>query len=212
MPRRSARRCNWENERALYARGCQVVAGIDEVGRGPLAGPVVAAVVILPCDFQHETLDDSKKLTAAQREKLYHELTSDPGIRWAAAAVSHVEIDRINILRASHEAMRRALEGLARPPDHVLIDGLQVKPFPVAQTALVGGDGLCFSIAAASVIAKVIRDRIMAEMDPVYPVYEFAKHKGYATRLHLARLSKHGPCQIHRRTFLPVAQPSLPFP
>lgn len=127
------------------------------------------------------------------------------------AIVDVGEIDRLNILRASHEAMRRAVAVLVEPPDHVLIDGLPVRPFPIEQTALVGGDALSFSIAAASVIAKVTRDRIMVEMDTHHPGYEFCRHKGYGTVLHLARLREHGPCPIHRRTFLPVQQALFPF-
>jgi ribonuclease HII len=140
------------------------------------------------------------------REKLYAELTNHPGVIWAVSVVDHEEIDRLNILRASHEAMRRAVAALLTPPDHVLIDGRPVQPFPIAQTALVGGDGLSFSIAAASVIAKVTRDRLMVEMHALHPEYEFAQHKGYGTPLHLAKLQAHGPCPIHRRSFLPVFQ------
>ena len=203
--------CGLRYERKLRAVGCGRIAGIDEAGRGPLAGPVVAAAVILPERFRHPVLNDSKKLSADQRERIYAELTAHGEIVWAVAVVEHDEIDRINILRATHEAMRRALTALAALPDHVLIDGLPVNPFPVAQTALVGGDGLSFSIAAASVIAKVTRDRIMVLMDERHPGYEFAQHKGYGTELHLARLREHGPCPIHRRSFLPVQQAELPF-
>jgi ribonuclease HII len=203
--------CGLRYERKLRAAGCVRVAGVDEAGRGPLAGPVVAAAVILPERFRHRVLNDSKKLSADQREKIYAELTVRTEIAWTVAVVEHDEIDRINILRASHEAMRRAVTTLPSIPDHVLIDGLPVKPFPLPQTALVGGDGLSFSIAAASVIAKVTRDRIMVQMDERHPGYEFAQHKGYGTELHLARLREHGPCPIHRRTFLPVQQAEFPF-
>jgi ribonuclease HII len=151
-------------------------------------------------------LDDSKKLTATIRTEIYAELVGDPRLQWAVAVVESEEIDRLNILRATHEAMRRALTALATPPDHALIDGRPVRPFPIPQTALVGGDGLSFSIAAASVIAKVTRDRLMVAMDAEHPGYEFAQHKGYGTALHLARLRTHGPCPIHRRSFLPVRQ------
>ena len=202
-------KCNLQHECALYAQGRSCVAGIDEAGRGPLAGPVVAAAVVLPRTFSHKVLDDSKKLTPRQRAGLHADLTSHPEVRWAIAIVSAEEIDRINILRATHEAMRRAVVALADAPDHVLIDGLPVHPFPIPQTALVGGDGLSFSIAAASVIAKVTRDRLMIEHDAAFPEYAFAQHKGYGTALHLARLKKHGPCPIHRRSFLPVRQALL---
>ena len=187
------------------------MVGIDEAGRGPLAGPVVAAAVVLPDGFHHDDLDDSKKLTARQRERLYTELTTRADIQWAVAVVEAEEVDRINILEATHEAMRRAVGGLVPDPDHALIDGLPVLPFPVPQTALVGGDGLSFSIAAASVIAKVTRDRIMVEMDARYPGYEFGQHKGYGTALHLAKLRTHGPCAIHRKSFSPVRQAVLPL-
>lgn len=183
-----------------------MVAGIDEAGRGPLAGPVVAAAAILPQKFRHKTLNDSKQLTARQREQIYGEITTQPDIVWAVSIVASEEIDRINILRATHTAMRRAVEQLPTAPDHVLIDGLPVKPFPIEQTALVKGDALSLSIAAASVIAKVTRDRLMLDYDREYPAYGFAQHKGYGTALHLERLRQHGPCPIHRRTFLPVQQ------
>jgi ribonuclease HII len=203
--------CGLRHERKLRAGGCVLIAGIDEAGRGPLAGPVVAAAVILPERFRHASLDDSKKLSAERRESIYAELTAHSRVCWAVAVVEHEEIDRINILRATHEAMRRAVAALITAPDHVLIDGLPVRPFPIPQTALVGGDALSFSIAAASVIAKVTRDRIMVEMDQRHPGYEFAQHKGYGTELHLAKLKEHGPCPIHRRSFLPVQQAEFPF-
>ena len=202
-------KCSFQHERLLYAQEFSCVAGIDEAGRGPLAGPVVAAAVVLPREFSHELLDDSKKLTPRRRDDLYAELIAHPEIRWGAAIVCAEEIDRLNILRATHEAMRRAVAALASTPDHVLIDGLPVHPFPIPQTALVGGDGLSFSIAAASVIAKITRDRLMIEHDAAFPEYAFAQHKGYGTALHLARLKKHGPCAIHRRSFFPVRQALL---
>jgi ribonuclease HII len=203
--------CSLKHERNLYKSGIQLVAGIDEAGRGPLAGPVVAAAVILPQKFRHKKLDDSKKLNAAVREEIYIELTAIPEIHWFVAVVSVEEIDRMNILRASHHAMRLAVTGLRVAPEHVLIDGLTVKPFPVPQTPIVGGDAISFSIAAASIIAKVTRDRIMVEMHALYPDYDFAQHKGYSTRGHLAKLHKHGPCPIHRRSFEPVAQRVFEF-
>jgi ribonuclease HII len=172
---------------------------------------VVAAVVILPARFSHRVLTDSKKLSEKQREKIYDELIGRPDIVWAMDVAEVEEIDRINILRASHEAMRRAVAKLSLLPEHVLIDGLPVPAFPLPQTALIGGDAISFSIAAASVIAKVTRDRIMMEMDARHPGYEFSRHKGYATEIHLERLSSHGPCPIHRRSFLPVRQTLLPL-
>ena len=203
-------RCSFRHERALRRAGVEIIAGIDEAGRGPLAGPVVAAAVVLPERFRHKSLTDSKQLSAAVREEIYAELTAEGrGITWAVSVAGHEEIDRINILRATHQAMRRAVTALALAPQHVLIDGLPVRPFPIPQTALVGGDGLSLSIAAASVIAKVTRDRIMLEMDALYPKYQFSQHKGYGTALHLAMLRVHGPCPIHRRSFLPVRQAQL---
>ena len=204
-------KCSFRHERALYALGHSCVAGIDEAGRGPLAGPVVAAAVILPGRFSHKLLTDSKKLSPPVREYLHAELTTHPDVRFAIAIVGVEEIDRINILRATHEAMRRAVAALSSVPDHVLIDGLPVRPFPIAQTALVGGDARSFSIAAASVIAKVTRDRLMVEHDAKFPQYAFARHKGYGTALHLERLKEHGPCDLHRRSFLPVRQALLPL-
>ena len=201
--------CNLDHEDRLRAQGWRVIAGIDEAGRGPLAGPVVAAAVILPPAFRHASLNDSKQLTRRARESLFEEITSRADVDWAHAIVENAEIDRINILRATHEAMRRAVALLNPPPEHVLIDGLPVRPFPIPQTALVGGDGLSFSIAAASIIAKVTRDRLMIEMDARYPGYHFARHKGYGTPQHLAALKQHGPCPIHRRSFRPVQQAAL---
>ncbi|MEQ1861033.1 MAG: ribonuclease HII [Chthoniobacteraceae bacterium] len=198
--------CSLKHEKALRARGFLSIAGIDEAGRGPLAGPVVAAAAILPEKFCHEVLRDSKQLTARQRERIHEELTGRPEIVWSVAVVEVEEIDRINILRASHAAMRLAVAGLPSPPDHVLIDGLRVDPFPIDQTPLVKGDALSLSVAAASVIAKVTRDRLMLDYDREYPAYGFAQHKGYGTALHLERLRKHGPCPIHRRSFAPVHQ------
>ena len=203
--------CSFKHERNLFKNGILCVAGIDEAGRGPLAGPVVAAAVILPVKFRHRRLNDSKQLSAQVRGEIYLELTSSPEIHWHAAVVSVEEIDRINILRASHQAMRLAVQGLRMTPEHVLIDGLPVRPFPIPQTALVDGDTLSFSIAAASVIAKVTRDRIMVEMHALYPEYDFDQHKGYSTPGHIAKLHKHGPCPIHRRSFEPVAQRLFDF-
>jgi ribonuclease HII len=203
--------CGLEHEKLLRARGFSLIAGIDEAGRGPMAGPVVAAAAILPEKFRHKVLRDSKALTHLQRERLYEELTTSQHIAWAVAVVDHEEIDRINILRASHEAMRRAVGALNSPPDHVLIDGLPVREFPIPQTALVKGDAISLSIAAASVIAKVTRDRLMLDFDVTFPQYGFAQHKGYCTEMHLTRLREHGPCPIHRRTFEPVQQTQFRF-
>jgi ribonuclease HII len=163
----------------------------------------------LPLEVKPIGLDDSKKLSPRRRESLYLEITQNPAIRWAVVHISSEEIDRLNILRATHAGMRRAWEKLDPRPPHVLIDGLPVPDFPCPQTALVGGDAISFSIAAASVIAKVDRDRAMMEYDRLYPEYDFAKHKGYPTAAHFAKLREHGPCPIHRRSFAPVAQAEL---
>lgn len=201
--------CSLIREHRLTAEGFAPVAGIDEAGRGPLAGPVVVAAVILPPRFVLAGLDDSKKLTAKARERLYAEITTQPDIRWTSIAISPQEIDRLNILGATHSGMRAVVEQLSPRPAHALIDGLPVSSFPCPQTAMVGGDGISLSIAAASVIAKVERDRIMLECDRLHPEYGFAKHKGYPTREHFAKLRAHGPCPIHRRSFAPVAQAEL---
>ena len=189
-------------ETALHARGLCRVAGIDEAGRGPLAGPVAAAAVILPRGFACPGLDDSKKLSAAKREALYAVLTTTPGVEWAVATADREEIDRLNILRATHLAMRRAVEALAAPPAHCLIDGLPVRDFPFPYDAIVKGDGRSLSIAAASIIAKVTRDRLMEQLDAQYPQYGFAVHKGYGTKRHYEALREFGPSPIHRKTFL----------
>ena len=203
--------CDLHHEDELRAAGHRRVCGIDEAGRGPLAGPVAVAAVVLPDGFRLAGLDDSKKLTARKRDQLFAALTTAAGIDWACVLVEADEIDRRNILAATHEGMRRAVAALRTRADVALIDGLPVRMFPVPQRALVGGDGLSLSIAAASVIAKVTRDRIMGEWDARYPQYGFAKHKGYGTKDHLADLHRHGPCPCHRRSFSPVAQAALPF-
>jgi ribonuclease HII len=198
-------------ESALRARGFRAIAGVDEAGRGPLAGPVAAAAVILPDHFACEGLDDSKKISASRRDALFKRLTSDTAVIWSVALASSGEIDTLNILRATHLAMRRAVEGLARIPDHCLIDGLPVREFPIPYQAVIKGDGKSLSIAAASIIAKVTRDRLMREIDREFPDYGFAKHQGYGTKVHLEALRNYGPCRHHRRSFQPVAQLTLPF-
>ena len=203
------RRCGFRYEKKLRANGVARIAGIDEAGRGALAGPVVAAAVVLPEKFRHRRLNDSKQLAAELREEIYCELVSHAEVRWTVGIVDSIEIDRINILRASHRAMRMATESLLEPPDHVLIDGLPVIPLPLPQTAIIDGDCISLSIAAASVIAKVTRDRIMRDFCTQFPQYCFGQHKGYGTALHLVKLHEFGPCPIHRRSFEPVAQPLL---
>jgi ribonuclease HII len=203
------RRCGFRYERRLRTTGVARIAGIDEVGRGALAGPVVAAAVILPEKFRHRRLNDSKQLAPELREEIYSDLVSNPEVRWTVGIIDSIEIDRINILRASHQAMRLAITALTGPPEHVLIDGLPVIPFPFPQTAIIDGDCISLSIAAASVIAKVTRDRMMRDFCAEFPQYCFDQHKGYGTELHLLKLHEFGPCPIHRRSFEPVAQPLL---
>lgn len=193
----------WRHERIARSAGYSRIAGLDEVGRGPLAGPVVAACVVLPEGFDAQGINDSKKLTARQRER------ADERIRREAVAlgislVSPAVIDKINILRATHQAIREAFLMLEVAPDYALIDGLPIPDFPCpAQKCLVGGDGLSVSIAAASIVAKVARDRLMCEYDVEFPEYGFAGHKGYGSAKHVEALREHGPCPIHRLSFAP---------
>jgi len=194
------------HERKWRKLGYEIVAGVDEAGRGPLAGPVSVAAVVLPHKYSHKVLNDSKQLNEEQRESIYEELTVKVGITWSVVLVEVEEIDRINILQATREGMRRAVRALAVQPHTVLIDGVPVPDFPCHHHALVGGDALSLSIAAASVIAKVTRDRYMRQAALQHPHYGFDRHKGYGTREHLAALREHGACPLHRRTFAPVAQ------
>jgi ribonuclease HII len=187
-----------------------LVAGVDEAGCGPLAGPVVAAAVVFPCAWRESGLysklrglNDSKQLTEEEREKFYHRITTHPEIRYAIATVDVEMIDRINIRQAAWRAMNIALDQLQPRPEHVLIDGLRIRWLQYPQTALVQGDCKSYSIAAASVLAKVTRDRLMREFDKIYPGYGFAEHKGYATPQHYTAINERGPTPIHRRSFAP---------
>ena len=196
----------WTWEREAWADGAAVVCGVDEAGAGPLAGPVYAAAVILPREADLPGLNDSKKLTAKRREALYDLITSQAAA-YHVAFVSAEEIDQMDILNARMLAMNRAIEGLNQKPDLCLIDGNRDHGSTVSITerhvCLVGGDGKSASIAAASILAKVSRDRyIMEVLDRQYPQYQFAKHKGYGTKLHYEMLDRYGPCPAHRRTFL----------
>ncbi|HEY1083451.1 MAG TPA: ribonuclease HII [Prosthecobacter sp.] len=197
------------HENRLRAAGHRLIAGIDEAGRGPLAGPVCVAAVVLPEKYRHKVLTDSKQLTHEKRELLYEEITGDPRIRWHCEMIGVTEIDRINILQATWLGMRRCALALEPRPCAALIDGKPVRDFPVHQVALVKGDSISFSIAAASIIAKVSRDRLMVRMAEQYPGYGFEIHKGYPTPAHQAALKKLGPCPEHRRSFGPVAQMEL---
>lgn len=195
----------WQHENAAKLAGFTRIAGIDEVGRGPLAGPVLAACVVLPPGFDLAGINDSKKLTERQRERAEVRIRAE-AVAFGIGSVEPDVIDRINILKATHEAMRLAYAQTTPSPDFVLIDGLPVRGFPCPETqALVQGDSRSVSIAAASIVAKVARDRLMRAYDLVYPEYGFAGHKGYGSAKHLAALAEFGPCPIHRRSFAPVA-------
>ena len=214
----AAKHDQFEFESVLWRSGCLRVAGVDEAGRGPLAGPVVAAAVIFPSGWleaglpaELRGLNDSKQLTEARREEFFAVLTHLPEIQFAIAAVDALAIDLINILQATHRAMNEALAQLTPPPEHALVDGLRVKTLHFPQTPIVKGDARSYSIAAASVLAKVTRDRQAVEWNRAWPEYGFAEHKGYGTPQHLEAIRKHGPCPIHRRSFAPLKpkQPQL---
>jgi len=185
-------------------RGLRAIAGIDEAGRGPLAGPVVAAACILPEDLLLEGVDDSKKLNALKRFELYRKITEDSRICYGIGVVEAVIIDQINILRATFEAMLVAVAHLAKTPDYLLIDGNQLPSFKIPSEGIIKGDALSQSIAAASIIAKETRDQIMSHYHTLWPNYGFAKHKGYATEEHLAAIRLYGPSPIHRKSFEPI--------
>jgi ribonuclease HII len=191
-------------EQKARAQGFVRVAGVDEAGRGPLAGPVVAAACILPREVYFQDLNDSKQLSPLQREKLFAQITTSPDVSFAIGEASVEEIDRINILQATFLAMQRAVSALAVPPDYLLIDGNQLPRFSIQAEAIVEGDAKSVSIAAASVLAKVTRDRCMVAWDEKWPQYGFGQHKGYGTAQHLQALRQYGPCPIHRRSFSPV--------
>ena len=193
-------------DRSFDRQGETLLAGVDEAGRGPLAGPVVAAAVVFIRPVKGRTvlsdLNDSKQLTASARERLFHEI-----VRVASVSVARVgedEIDRMNIYQATRLAMKDAVLGLTRTPDHLLIDGIMKLDLPVLQTPVIGGDGKSASIAAASIIAKVCRDAWMHRLDQLYPDYNFKQHKGYGTPQHLQKIVEFGPCPVHRKTFFPV--------
>lgn len=190
-------------ECAAYEEGCRYIAGIDEVGRGPLAGPVVAAAVILPPDFFLPGVNDSKKLKANQRDELAAAI-KQAATSWSIAAIFPPYLDRINILNATREAMRTAVLHLTPLPDFLLIDAVKLNDIHIKQRSIIKGDSLSVSIACASILAKVERDRSMEAFDMLYPGYGFAKHKGYGTREHLEALMQQGACPIHRESFAPV--------
>jgi ribonuclease HII len=197
-------------ECALADQGVTQIAGVDEAGRGPLAGPVFAAAVVFPVEWivkglpqRLKKINDSKQLTPEEREFFYGELTGRPEVRFGIAQVEAPLIDQINILQATHRAMNLALAKLNPPPQHVLVDGLRVKSMTFPQTAIVSGDALSYSIAAASILAKVSRDRLMVQLDGQYPGYGFAQHKGYGTPEHVSAIQRLGACALHRQSFSP---------
>ncbi len=191
----------WKYEQAYIDRGVKLICGVDEAGRGPLAGPVCAAAVILPYNIQIPGLNDSKKLSDKKRRELYP-LIKECAIAYAIAFATHEEIDGMNILQATYLAMVRAINGLEIKPEAALIDGNRAKDFGLPVETIVGGDGCSASIAAASILAKVTRDDVMLEMAKEYPGYGFEIHKGYGTKAHYAALTELGPCAIHRMSFL----------
>lgn len=188
-------------EQELHEKGFTFVCGVDEAGRGPLCGPVVAAACILPDGYVPEGLNDSKKLTEKKREKLF-DIIRENAVAYCIAEASVEEIDRMNILEADLLAMRRAIDGLSVPADHALIDGNIARDFQIPATPVIHGDAISPSIAAASILAKVTRDRLCIELDQAYPQYGIAKHKGYGTKAHMEALRQHGPSPIHRKQFI----------
>ena len=205
-------------EREHYTRGLRELAGVDEAGRGPLAGPVVAAAVVLPEEWATDgipdslkRLNDSKQLSESVREELYEAIQANDTIVSAVAVVEAPVIDEINILQATHRAMNQALAGLEPPANHALVDGRPVPSLSLPQTAIVKGDAKSFSIAAASILAKVTRDRLMVQYDEQFPGYGFAGHKGYGTKAHLLAIEELGACPLHRMSFAPLKnnQPDL---
>jgi len=203
--------CGWKHEKAARKQGALRIAGLDEVGRGPLFGPVVAAAVILQKGCRLHGLTDSKKLSEKKRDE-FQILIRANAVAWAIAVVDVETIDRINIRRASLLAMRLAVEQLALSPDYLLIDGIDTIDWPCQQQSVIQGDSISLSIAAASVLAKVHRDRLLVELDSQFPGYGLASHKGYAAPQHLAALARLGPTPLHRKSFSPVSQAALQFP
>jgi ribonuclease HII len=194
-----------KTETNLKQRGYQYIAGVDEAGRGPLAGPVVAAAVILPDGYKNKEIRDSKKLTPFKREQLFIEI-KNTAISYAAGIVGWREIDEMGILEATKLAMRRAVMLLNPKPDFILIDAVPINVIGIPQMTIIHGDAIVFSIAAASIIAKVTRDHLMQKYDKQFPQYGFREHMGYGTEIHLKAIREHGPCQIHRMSFSPFAE------
>lgn len=191
-----------EIEEKLHEEGNQYICGIDEAGRGPLAGPVVVAAVIMPKNSMIEGVNDSKKVSEKKREKLYEEITTT-AIAWGVGIIDQKEIDDINILQATKKALTTSLQNLATKPNLILVDALKdINTLGIPYQSIIKGDAKCYSIAAASIIAKVTRDRIMRQWDEIYPQYGFDKHKGYGTAVHIAAIKEYGICPLHRKTFV----------
>lgn len=189
-------------ELTYHEQGIKYIAGIDEAGRGPLAGPVVVGCVIMPEDSFIEGVNDSKKISEKKREKLYDEIINN-AISWSVAVIGWHEIDELNILNATKKGVTECINNLETKPELILVDALKgIDTCNIPYVSMVKGDAKCYSISAASILAKVTRDRIMREWDEVYPQYGFAKHKGYGTKAHIEALKEYGPCQIHRKTFI----------
>lgn len=188
-------------EKEAHENGFEVVCGVDEAGRGPLAGPVFAAAVILPENYSHEILNDSKKLSEKKRDLVYDDIIKD-AVAWSVGIATEKEIDDINILNATFLAMKRAVDGLSIKPDLAYIDGNQYPKTGVKEVTIIKGDSKCMSVAAASIIAKVSRDRFMLKIAEEYPQYQFEKHKGYGTKLHYEMIEQHGVSPVHRKSFL----------
>ena len=201
---------NYTYERAALGGGHKMICGVDEAGRGPLAGPVVAAACILPLDCEIEGLNDSKKLSEKKRDELF-DVIRERAVAYAVGMADNLEIDRLNILNATMLAMSRAILNLQPAADFALVDGNCIRHFPIPGITIVKGDAKSPSIAAASILAKVTRDRICMEMDAAYPEYNFKKHKGYPTKEHRDLLRLYGPCPLHRRSFLKFLQEDEPL-
>lgn len=188
-----------ENE--IYKTGVQTICGIDEAGRGPLAGPVVVAAVIMPKDSFIEGVNDSKKVSEKKREALYEQITNE-AVAWGVGIIDQKEIDEINILNATKKGLTTAIKELKVKPDRIIVDALdKIDTLGIPYTPIIKGDAKCYSIAAASIIAKVTRDRIMRQWDEIYPMYGFEKHKGYGTAMHMQAIREYGLCPLHRRSF-----------
>ena len=193
-------------EENLYNEGLKYICGIDEAGRGPLAGPVVVGAVVMPRDSMLEFMNDSKKVTEKRRELLYEEIINT-SLAYGIGIISQEEIDKINILNATkkglHEALGQVIEKLKQKPDIIIVDALrEINTFGITYESIIKGDATCYSISAASILAKVTRDRIMAEWDKIYPQYGFAAHKGYGTAKHIQAIKEYGPCPLHRKSFI----------